>query len=160
MSSETDILKVLTKLEYGVYVVTIGNGDNNNAFTASWLTQVASSPPMIVLSIHNKHQSGRLLSEQDCLAVNLLSKNSESVARTYYGPAEAGYRKLDGVNTTPAPETGCPLIPGAVGYLDCRVQKRIPAGNHTVFMAEVVAAKLKTDCDILTGNFSRLRYAG
>lgn len=160
MPTETSISKVLSKLEYGVYVVSLGGQDEGNAFTASWLSQVASEPPMIIISIHNQHQSSRLLMEKDCLVVNLLANGADNVAQAYYGPAESGYRKLDGVNTSVAPATGCPVIPGAIGYLDCKVLKRVPAGNHTVFLAEVLAAKIDPDLEIMTSRSSGLRYSG
>ena len=44
-----DARKVLRKLEYGVYIVTMGRGQSGNALTASWLTQVSSEPLMIAL---------------------------------------------------------------------------------------------------------------
>ena len=158
--SDKEIKNVLKKLEYGVYVVSMGKGEDGNAFTASWLTQVSSEPPMIVLAVHNKHQSARMLNERNCFVVNLLARGAEGVARTYYGPAESGYARLKGVDVTPAPKTGCPVIPGAVAFLDCRIIKRVPCGNHTVFFAEVLAAQLNEDVDIMTCLTSRLRYTG
>ena len=160
MTSDNEIKAVLKKLEYGVYVVSMGKGEEGNAFTASWLTQVASEPPMIVLAVHSKHQSTRMLNERDCFVVNLLARGAEGVAKTYYGPAESGYARLQGVNISSAPKTGCPVIPGAAAFLDCRVVKRVPCGNHTVFLGEVLAAQLNEDVEIMTGLTSRLRYTG
>jgi flavin reductase (DIM6/NTAB) family NADH-FMN oxidoreductase RutF len=138
----------------------MGHGNEGNAFTASWLTQVSSEPPMLVVAIHNKHQSSRILKENDCFVVNLLSREAEGVAKTYYGPAESGYHKLRALPLEAAPATGCPIIPGAIGFLDCRIVKRVPAGNHTVFFGEVLAAQLDSDSEILTSSSSRLRYVG
>jgi len=160
MSRENKIPRVLAKLEYGVYVVTMGHGSEGNAFTASWVTQVSSEPPMVIVAINNSHQSARLLTHLDAFAVNILPEGQEAVARTYYGPAESGYRKLDSVPVKPSPATGCPLIGGSVGFLDCRIVRRIPAGNHTVFFGEVVAAELENDVNILTSSSGKMRYAG
>ena len=160
MSSDNEVKQVLKKLEYGVYVVSMGKGEEGNAFTASWLTQVSSEPPTLVLAVHSKHQSARMLNERDCFVVNLLAREAEGVARTYYGPAESGYARLRGVNASTAPKTGCPVIPGAAAFLDCRVVKRVPCGNHTVFFGEVLAAKLNDDVEIMTSQSSSLRYTG
>jgi flavin reductase (DIM6/NTAB) family NADH-FMN oxidoreductase RutF len=160
MTFDKEIKRVLKKLEYGVYIVSMGKGEDGNAFTASWLTQVSSEPPTIVLAVNSKHQSARMLNERDCFVVNLLARGAEGVAKTYYGPAESGYAKLEGVDVTPAPATGCPVISGAVAFLDCRIIKRVPCGNHTVFFAEVLAAQLNEDVDIMTCLTSRLRYTG
>lgn len=155
-----DIGKVLRKLEYGIYVVTMGKGTEGNAFTASWLTQVSSEPPLVSLAVHNKHQSTPLIKEGGAFAVNLIAAGQEAVAKTYYGPAESGYRKLAGSNVTDAPVSGCPLIPGASGYLDCHVVHSVPVGNHTVFIAEVKAASLDSDVQIMTSENTKLRYTG
>ncbi|MEW5795189.1 MAG: flavin reductase family protein [Candidatus Zixiibacteriota bacterium] len=157
---ERDIRKVLAKLEYGIYVVSMGSGPTGNAFTASWLTQVSSEPPMIVVAIHNQHRSARLLNERDGFVVNLLGRGAEGVAKTFYGPAEAGHDRLKDVATSPAPKTGCPIIPGAIGFLDCRIVKRVPCGDHTAFFGEVLAAELSGDTEILTSTSTRLRYGG
>ncbi len=101
-----------------------------------------------------------MLSERDCFVVNLLPEGAEGVAKTYYGPAESGYARLKGVAVTPAPVTGCPVIPGAMAFLDCRIIKRVPCGDHVVFFGEVLAAQLNEDVEILTGLSSRLRYTG
>lgn len=160
MSREKQISKVLAKLEYGIYVVTLGKGNEGNAFTASWVTQVSNEPPMVVVSINNKHQSARLLQDLDAFAVNLLPEGQAEIAKVYYGPAESGYEKLKASNITPAPETGSPLIPGSVGFLDCKIVKRVEAGNHTVYFGEILAAELENDVQVLTSSASKLRYSG
>jgi len=160
MGSDKDTNKVLRKLEYGVYVVSMGKGREGNAFTASWLTQISSEPPMVALAIHNKHQSCPLLKEHGAFAVNLIAEGQDGVAKAYYGPAESGYEKLKGVDVHDSPATRSPLIKGAVGYLDCRVVETVQAGNHTVFFGKVVAAAYNSDQPVLTTTNSKLHYAG
>ncbi|MDH4156636.1 MAG: flavin reductase family protein [candidate division Zixibacteria bacterium] len=155
-----EISKVLRKLEYGVYVVSVGKGNDGNAFCASWVSQVSSEPPMVALAVHNKHQSSRMLNEHRCFVVNLLGEGQEAVAKTYYGPAESGYEKLRAAIVRDSAVTGSPVINGAVAYLDCKVVKAVPAGNHTLFLAEVVGSELGKDVPILTSENSKLKYAG
>ncbi|HUV29864.1 MAG TPA: flavin reductase family protein [Acidobacteriota bacterium] len=155
-----EIQKVLKKLEYGVYVVTLGKGSQGNAFTASWLTQVSSEPPMVALAIHDKHQSARLLRDIDGFVVHLIAQGQEAFAKTFYGPAESGYEKLKATSVEDSPATSSPLLKGATGYLDCKIVNRVPCGNHTLFIAEVLAASLDSDTAILTCSGSNLRYTG
>lgn len=155
-----DISKVLRKLEYGVYVVTMGHGQSGNAFTASWVTQVSSEPLLIALAVKGKHQSSRLIAESGAFAVNLISEGQKEFAKSFYGPAESGYNKLNGVTVTDAPSTGSPLLQGIAGYLDCRVRDKYVTGNHVLFIAEVLAAAMDSDASILTTVNSNLHYAG
>ncbi|UCG62362.1 MAG: flavin reductase [Candidatus Zixiibacteriota bacterium] len=156
-----DIQKVLKKLEYGVYVVTMGRGTQGNAFTASWISQISSEPPMVALAVHNKHQSSRLIKENKAFAVNLIGSGQEAVAKTYYGPAESGYEKLAGTSVKDSPRTGTPLLPGAIGYLDCLLVDTVQAGNHTLFIGRVKAASLDdSDSQLMTTTNSKLYYTG
>lgn len=156
-----DINKVLKKLEYGIYIVTMGQGTSGNAFTASWVVQCSSEPPMIAVAVHNKHQSARLITESKAFVVNLLGEGQEGVAKTYYGPAESGYNKLAASSVTDSPETKTPLIPGAIGYFDCQLVEAYPAGNHTIFVGEIKAAELDDDVtQLMTTSNSKLHYLG
>ncbi len=156
-----DIKKILRKLEYGVYVVTMGKSTEGNAFTASWVMQVSSEPAMLALAVHNAHQSMPLLKKYGAFVVNLIGQGQEGVAKAYFGPAESGYRKLEGTSVQDSPVTKTPLIPGAIGFFDCRVVKTIETGNHTVFLGEIAAAQLDNEsAQLMTSTNSKLHYTG
>ena len=156
-----DIKKVMKKLEYGVYVVTMGRGTEGNAFTASWVSQVSSEPAMIAVSVHNKHQSSRLMKDNKAFVVNLIGEGQEAVAKAYYGPAESGYEKLAGTSVEDSPSTGTPLIPGAIGYLDCVVVSTMQVGDHTLFLGTVKAASMDDSVtQLMTTTNSKLHYTG
>ena len=156
-----DTQKVLKKLEYGVYVVTMGKGAEGNAFTASWVTQVSSDPPLIAVAVHNKHQSSRLIKDNKAFVVNMIGEGQEAVVKAYYGPAESGYEKLVGTSVKDSPATGTPLIPGAIGYLDCLVVDSVTTGNHTLFVGKVKAASLDDSIGkLMTTTNSKLHYTG
>ncbi len=157
---DKNISKTLRQLEYGIYIVTMGTGPDGNAFTASWVTQVSSEPPMVALAVHNKHQSMPKLKEYGAFVVNILEEGQEAVAKTYYGPAESGYQKLQTTSITNAPETKTAVLSGANGFLDCRIVNTIPVGNHTLFIGEVVAAEPGKAKKILSKANSNLTYTG
>ena len=160
MSNSKQIGNVLARLDYGVHVVTMGEGETGNALTVSWLTQVSSDPPMVALAIKSSHQSARLVKEAGSFAVNFLAIHHESLAKTYYGPAESGYDKLKGSSLAKAPVTGSPLLSGAVGFLDCKIAQQLVAGDHTIFVGEVVAAELDKGAALLNTASSGMRYRG
>jgi len=152
--------KVLKKLEYGVYLVSSGKGHTGNAFTASWVSQVSSEPPMVAIAVKSSHKSTAIIKEHGAFVVNLLKEEWTDVAKTYYGPAESGYDKLKHSFIQDSPATGTPIFEGVPGYLDCAVVNTIEAGNHTIFIGEVKASKLNDDIPILTTSNSKLHYEG
>ncbi len=157
---DKQIAKALRKLEYGVHVITLGKGTEGNAFTASWVSQVSSEPPMVILAVHDSHQSSPLLRQHPAFVINLICASNVEFAKTYYGPAESGYKKLENAHVKDSPATGSPILEGAAGYLDCKVVKQVPAGNHTLFIAEVRAAGLESDGPLLTTTSTGLHYMG
>ncbi len=155
-----NIKKVLRKFEYGVYVVTMGKGNEGNAFTASWVSQVSSEPPMVAIVVHKKRQSIPMLKEHGAFVVNLIGEGQEGVAKSFYGPAESGYEKLASRTIQDSPETGTPILQGILGYVDCKIVDTVEVGNHVMFIGEVKAAGIQEDSQILTGTNSGLRYTG
>lgn len=160
MAGEKDIKRVLRKLEYGVYVMSMGKGADGNAFTASWISQVSSEPPMLAAAVHNKHKSAWQLNELDAFVINILPESGLATAKTYYGPAESGYDKLHAKDISTTAATGTARLNGAIGFLDCRIVERVKTGNHTLYVAEVVDGELADDRPILTTSGSKLHYAG
>ena len=160
MTLDKSIAAALRKLEYGVYVVSMGKGTAGNAFTSSWVTQVSSEPPLIAISVHNKHQSSRMIESYGAFVINLIAQGHGEVAKIYYGPAESGYAKFKDTQVIASPETGTAMINGADGYLDCRVIDKVAVGNHTLFIAEILAAALHNDSPVLSTSNSKLHYAG
>jgi flavin reductase (DIM6/NTAB) family NADH-FMN oxidoreductase RutF len=160
MADDKAIKQTLRRLEYGVYVVSMGKGQEGNAFTGSWISQVSSEPPMVAIAVHNKHQSARLLNEAPAFVINILTDNGVAVAKAYYGPAESGYQKLQAKEVTAAPATGTPVLAGASGWLDCKIVNRVVTGNHTLYVGEVLAASPGDSGAILTTTSSKLHYTG
>lgn len=160
MADDKTIKQTLRRLEYGVYVVSMGKGQDGNAFTGSWITQVSSEPPMVAIAVHNKHQSARLLNDAPAFVINILPDNGAAVAKSYYGPAESGYEKLKAKDVKASPGTGTPILGGASGWLDCTIVKRVETGNHTLYIGEVVAASPGDSGAILTTTSSKLHYTG
>ncbi len=160
MSVDKNLLAVLKRLEYGVYIVTMGKGEAGNAFTASWVSQVSSEPPLVAVAIHSKHQSARLLNDLPTYTINIIPAHGEPVARTYYGPAESGYEKLKASAISTSPVTGNPVINGAAAFVECKIVQRVAVGNHMLFVGEVVGGSSTEDGPILTSSNSKLRYLG
>nr|MBA3610658.1 flavin reductase [Rubrobacter sp.] len=48
----------------------------------------------------------------------------------------------------------------AFAHLECRVAGKMEAGDHTVYLGEVVAANLKRPADILTDFDTPMDYGG
>ena len=57
-------------------------------------------------------------------------------------------------------ETGSPILEGALAYFDCRVSERLDAGDHTIFLGDIVAAGYREDAEPLLWYASGYRRLG
>ena len=128
-------------LVHGVYVVTTKLDEVVNGMTASWVSQVSLDPLLVMVSIALPRYSHRLIKDSGIFAINVLTSSQVDLAKRF------GYksgRKVDKFAflewTTTA--TGAPILPQAYAYLDLKLVEAFPAGDHTLFVGEVLDAKI------------------
>jgi len=156
---EAERKQCLRLLTYGLYAVTVRRGDEHSAFTANWLTQVSFDPPLVALSVENSSHSIGMIRESGIFTVNLLPSGARDVAGMLGRRWSRVPDKLDRVEHAFGPN-GCAIVAGALGYLECRVTSSVPAGDSTVFIAEVTAARHLREGAALTMAESGFRHAG
>jgi flavin reductase (DIM6/NTAB) family NADH-FMN oxidoreductase RutF len=150
---------VLRMLTYGLYVVGVAHGDDRNMFTANWLTQVSFEPPLVALSVENDSHSIELLRPSGVFAVSVLSTDQREEAGALGKRWKLRPDKIEAVQYRLG-ETGCPILMGAPGVLECRVIDSMPAGDSTVFLAEVINAEVQAEGTPLTMQEAGFRHAG
>jgi len=115
------------------------SGDEWNAMTASWITQVSMEPVSIAVSIEKKALTHRLVGEGGAFSVNLWSPEDARVFVKFSKPAtKVGMR----LNDRPFREgtTGVPVFEASVAWVEAAVVDAVDVGTHTLFIGEVVAA--------------------
>ena len=150
---------LLRRLPFGLYAATVAVEGEVNAFTANWLTQAAFEPPMVSLAVENDGHSLGMIRRSGVFTINLLGTDERELAGQLGRSYARNPRKLDGVAYHPSP-SGCPIIESALGWLDCRVAGELPAGDHTVVVAEITDAGILRDGDVLTMAEAGFRYSG
>jgi flavin reductase (DIM6/NTAB) family NADH-FMN oxidoreductase RutF len=151
--------KILRYFTYGLYAVTVAEGEQYNAFTANWLSQASFEPPMLMLSVENDSHSIELIRRTKVFVVNVFATGQRELAGQLGRPFARNPQKLEGVSYHPA-TNGCPILEDALGWLECRVTGELPAGDSTVFIAEVVNAAELNEGQPLTMNEAGFRHSG
>ncbi|HWU07698.1 MAG TPA: flavin reductase family protein [Streptomyces sp.] len=140
----------------GVAVITAA-GAGPVGFTATSLNSVAAEPPLISFGVGTSSSSWPVIAEAGHVGVHILGEDQRELAATFarsgadrFGPSTDWRRGPEGV----------PLLGGVVAWLVCRVAARIPAGDHRIVIAEVVAGDPSGDGLPLVyhrGRFTALR---
>ncbi len=137
-------------------------GDEWNAMTTSWVTQVAMEPVLVAISVDNKAVTHRLISDGGSFSVNLWSRDDTRPFVKFSKPATKDGMALNGRPIREG-KTGAPIFEEAVVYLDCEVREAIDAGTHTVFFGEVVDAGFQggdEDPEVARMEDTRMKYGG
>jgi flavin reductase len=133
----------------GVAVLTMGADGTAHGTTVSTVTLASRRPPMLSVALRRRSAGLALLCRDGVFAVNALAADQAPLARYFADPRRtSGPGALDGPGAL-APDAwqrrspaGVPLLRGAIAWLECRVDLRVPAGDHELVVARIVAAAL------------------
>lgn len=134
-------MDALGKLYTSATIVTMKVEGELNGIAVAWITRVSIKPPMIAISIGKTRYSDELLNKTDRFGVCIM-ESGEKKTVAHFGSLSG--RDCDKFENIPfnLSETGIPILPGTVAYLECVIKDRAAAGDHTLFIAEIVAQKL------------------
>lgn len=120
----------------GVYVISVSNGQKQNAFTAAWVMQVSFGPPLICFSINKDHYSYQLLQQSGTCCISVLSKQQFEIAEHF------GRSIKDKMLAYPwlKNKTGSPALTDCLAYFDCQVDHYSEAGDHIIAICRVTDA--------------------
>lgn len=118
-----------------------------NLFALSWITPCSVKPPLVVISVNPKNLSHELLKKAAEFTVNI--PNAALLDELHFCGTRSGrdIDKIEKLSLTPveAQVLETPLIQECIGHLECRVTKNMDVGDHTFFIAEVLAASVNDD---------------
>ena len=159
MQEETARKTALRMFSYGLYVVTVRHGEEENGFTANWLTQVSFDPPLLALSVENDSHSIGLIRASGIFVVNVLESGQRELAGRLGKRWAHVPDKLAQVPHYPGPN-GCAVLDEALAYVECAVASSQPAGDSTLFVARITGAGVQREGMPLTMAEAGFRHAG
>ena len=138
MKNEQDLRDVLRMYPTGVTVITTQGADGPYGMTANSFTPVSLDPPLVLVCAMRHGLGAAMISANGHFAVNVLAAEQEAISRFFSAGrphgceafAEVPHRRL---------VTGAPVIEGVTAYLDCSVTTESEAGDHIIFIGEVLA---------------------
>ena len=130
----------LRKIPHGIYVVGVKHETQVNAFTATWVTQVSFTPPLVAMGVKKDSGSFEMIKRGGVFSVNLLGKSQKAIAEHFVKPASVVGEKLKEIRHR-AGKTGAPILEEAIAYIECEVREIANHhGDHAVVIGEVVEA--------------------
>ena len=156
---------VTWKIPNALALVGSRSGDEWNAMTTSWISQVSMEPVLIAVGVDISAVTHRLISAGGAFTVNLWSADDVRTFVKFSKPArrersENGGWELNGRRVHEAP-SGVPVFEEAVAWMDCAVRHNYDLGTHTLFVGEITAAALNDDqARVAAMSDTRMKYGG
>ena len=140
-------LQALSRMTYGIYVLTAAQEGEYNGMIASWVSQVSFEPPLILAAVHPNRYTHSLMDQSGAFALHALHKEQRGHLDRFKG--DEPQAKFHGLSWSRG-ETGSPVLDDCLASYECRVRHSLQPGNHTLFIGEIVAARLGKDGEPLT----------
>jgi flavin reductase (DIM6/NTAB) family NADH-FMN oxidoreductase RutF len=156
---ETAKKEALRLFTYGLYAITCAEGQQRNAFTANWLSQVSFDPPLVALSVENTSTSIHLIRASRRFAVNVFGADQRALSGKLGKNYAKDPSKLDVLHWATA-ANGCPVLEDTIAWVACDVEGELPAGDSTLFLARVVDARVLRREEPLTMLAAGFKHAG
>ena len=141
----------LTKLSYGMYILTSMDNDRPVGCTINTSTQITATPTTIMISVNRNNYTNECIKKYGKFALSILSEKSDSTLIGGFGfRSSRDNNKFENVDYEI--KDGLPVIKAANAYLICKVIDSLEVHTHTIFIGELI------DADIFDNEVSSMTY--
>ena len=129
---------VLGHFPTGVTVVTgLDASGKPHGITIGSFVSVSLDPPLVGFLPGLSSRSWPLIEQSGSFCVNILAAGQDELCwRFAKEPAEGEDGRFGGVDWKKAP-SGSPILPGVIGWIDCRIDSVSYAGDHLFVVGRV-----------------------
>lgn len=173
MTGDRSVQDVMEQMSYGLYIIGSQKDGDADGMMADWVMQVSFRPRLVAVAIENDATTLQNIRATGRFSVNFLSQDQAGMAlaarfaQPYYDAKIGGrgttavrvHHKLAGVPHT-LTASGCPVLEGALAWLECEVDQLIPTGDHTLVTGRVTDAVRLREGEPLTSTFTGWNYSG
>jgi flavin reductase (DIM6/NTAB) family NADH-FMN oxidoreductase RutF len=141
----------------GVTIVTTRGEEHAYGMTANAFSSVSLDPPLVLVCVMAHSEGSEHIERNGCFAVNILHADQEPLSR--YFASRDRPRGRDAFAEVPhrIAASGSPILEGAIGYLDCRLHTSHDAGDHEIFIGEVLDLGFNPDGEPLVFHGGRYK---
>jgi flavin reductase (DIM6/NTAB) family NADH-FMN oxidoreductase RutF len=128
--------RALSQFASGVTVVTTrDSGGRPQGLTVSAFCSLSLTPPLVMVSVDNRSPAHEGFEATRLFGVSVLAEGQEDWSKRFSSSAAdrfAGVTLVEGAH-------GVVLVPGALVHIECRVHAHHEAGDHRIYLGEVLS---------------------
>lgn len=127
--------KVVGALDYPMFVVTTSVGEQREGCLVGFASQISISPPRFLVGLSNKNRTYRLAAVAEHLAVHLVPRRREEIARLFGETTGDDIDKFSRCDWHAGP-FGLPIVEGAAAWFAGPILERVVMGDHVAFLVQ------------------------
>ena len=139
--SHKELREALGLFPTGVAIITTIVDSIPIGTTVSSFNSVSLDPPLVLFSIAKNAAALNAWKIANEFAINLLGEDQSQLSNRFARPLTD---KWDGIEPVFAQAIHAPLIPGALGWLECESYAQHDGGDHIIFLGRVVAIRTRS----------------
>ena len=140
---------------YDVHSISTAHQGRMNANIATWVMQVAMGGKMVCVALYKIDYTIELARASNVLNINLLAQEQTNLIAKLGRKSGRDSDKFKNLSYD-FDERGVPYLTEAVGYIQCKVLHTSDAGDHELFVCEVLKqVVLHPERIVMTNNFLR-----
>ncbi len=136
LASPELLRSVFRKHAAGVAVITARGEAGPVGFTATSLASVSAEPPMLSFAVGTHSSTWPAIAAGDHVGVHVLGEHQRELAATF---ARSGADRFGPDTAWREGPEGVPVLEGVPAWTVCKVVARVPAGDHRIVVAELLA---------------------
>jgi flavin reductase (DIM6/NTAB) family NADH-FMN oxidoreductase RutF len=119
-----------------------------NAISVAWHTPLSHDPPLVGISIGLTRYSHELITATGEYVINVVGQDMQAAVEFCgeHSGRDCDKLALASLELRPARHLRSPVLAGALGHLECRVEQEVLTGDHTFFVGRVLTAEVRSDC--------------
>jgi len=144
----------LGRIPSGCAILTVAHREQRTGMLVSWVQQAAFEPPCVTVCVRDGRPALRLIEGAGQFLLNVMGEDPTALFKHFgkgFSLEEDAFAGL----TTEDTEFG-PKLLGCIAHLACKTRDAVQAGDHRVYVAEVVAA----EADASTKPYVHTRKSG
>jgi flavin reductase (DIM6/NTAB) family NADH-FMN oxidoreductase RutF len=133
----SDFRQAMGSFATGVTVITVDQDGEVHGMTANAFCSVSLDPMLVLVCVDHRARTHAHLHARKRFGINVLRSDQQAISE-YYARAIESHQDAEsaGASFERTPH-GTPVLRGGLAYLECRLHTAQPAGDHTIFIAEV-----------------------
>jgi flavin reductase (DIM6/NTAB) family NADH-FMN oxidoreductase RutF len=129
--------KTCAQFATGIAIATVQGRDGQPlGITVNSFTSVSCAPPLVLVCVDYRSSILSHFRNSAYYGINILREDQRDISVRF---SQAELDRFIGIGWRPG-HTGVPLLDGMLATMECRFTQTVEAGDHAIFIAEVVAA--------------------